>query len=173
MELLKEKVRPSKVQYFSAIALLVASRASCIRRKVGCVLIDERGFVLSTGYNGVPAGKPHCIETGQCKGAREKSGQGLELCEAIHAEQNALLQCKDTMAIHSCFVTATPCIHCLKLLMNTGCKKIYYIEPYPDRQKAAMSHVIWKDSGTGRDMYIADDISVDFKWRGMPNVDQN
>jgi dCMP deaminase len=59
-----------------------------------------------------------------CAGACAKSGQDLHACEAIHAEQNALLQCRDVYQIDTAYVTASPCIHCMKLLMNTSCKRI-------------------------------------------------
>jgi len=163
-------VRPDKIQYFSALSLIIASRASCIRRKIGCVLVDKNYFLLSTGYNGPPPNNPHCIEIGKCRREDVESGSKLELCAAIHAEQNALLQCRNTMDIEYCFITHSPCIHCLKLLMNTGCKEIYYIESYPNVKEAIASSIRWQDSGENRHMTIVGGISVDFKWLGMPNV---
>ena len=80
--------------YFLKMALLVAQRGTCARRKVGCILVNQKRHVIATGYNGNPAGQKHCIDY-PCKGATAKSGRDLELCEAIHAEQNALLQCKN------------------------------------------------------------------------------
>lgn len=122
--------RLSKPAYYAEMARLVARRASCARRQVGCILVDERGHVLSTGYNGPARGVPNCIDT-PCRGATCESGQGLELCEAVHAEQNALLQCRDVDQIHACFVTTEPCAHCAKLLLNTGCQMVIYGDPYP------------------------------------------
>lgn len=122
--------RKSKDQYFTEMALLTASRATCARRQVGCVLTDNDGHVLSTGYNGVPAGMPHCIDS-PCAGANKPSGTGLELCQAVHAEQNALLQCPDVKRIHTAYCTASPCMTCVKLLMNTGCQRIVFSEEYP------------------------------------------
>ena len=122
--------RISKDEYFSELALLVSRRATCSRRMVGCVLVSARGHVLATGYNGVPRGHTHCIDT-PCAGASMPSGTGLDHCEAIHAEQNALLQCRDVMEIHTAYVTAMPCMTCTKLLLNTGCQRIVYVEPYP------------------------------------------
>ncbi len=123
-------MRPSKDMYFSSMALLASSRATCPRRRVGCVLINERGHVLSTGYNGVAAGSRHCTEH-NCPGASYPSGQGLDKCEALHAEQNALLQCRDVWTIDTAYVTASPCVTCTKLLMNTSCKRIVFIDEYP------------------------------------------
>lgn len=55
----------------------------------------------------------------------------LDGCQAIHAEQNALLQCRDVYAIHTAYVTASPCMTCVKLLLNTSCERIVYVEEYP------------------------------------------
>jgi deoxycytidylate deaminase len=57
------------------------------------------------------------------EGAKFKSGEGLDVCQAIHAEQNALLQCKDVYDIETIYCTVSPCIHCVKLLLNYFCKK--------------------------------------------------
>ena len=122
--------RLSKDEYFSELARLVSRRSTCKRRSVGCVLVNRLGHILATGYNGVPRGHAHCIDT-PCAGANLPSGTGLDTCEAIHAEQNALLQCKDVMEIHTAYVTAMPCMTCTKLLLNTGCQRIVYVEPYP------------------------------------------
>tara|TARA_R100000234_G_scaffold46829_1_gene27999 strand:- start:20167 stop:20622 length:456 start_codon:yes stop_codon:yes gene_type:complete len=121
-------------QYFLAMALLVAKRGTCARRQVGCVLVDSNNFVLATGYNGNPRGAPHCIEQ-PCEGAQYKgTGLGLDICEAIHAEQNALLQCKNTEEIEKAYVTLSPCMTCTKLLLNTTCKEIIFLEEYVDNK---------------------------------------
>lgn len=122
--------RLSKDAYFSELSRLVSRRSTCKRRAVGCVLVNSLGHILATGYNGVPRGHAHCIDS-PCAGASYPSGTGLDACEAIHAEQNALLQCKDVMEIHTAYVTAMPCMTCTKLLLNTGCQRIVYVEPYP------------------------------------------
>ncbi len=121
--------RISADEYFLEMAQLVAGRATCSRRKVGCVLVNERKHVIATGYNGNAAGQPHCIDHA-CPGAGLPSGTGLELCEAIHAEANALLQCRNVYEIDTAYVTASPCMHCVKLLLNTSCKRIIFIEEY-------------------------------------------
>lgn len=155
-------MRPSREEWAMRLALLTAQRTTCCRRAVGCVLLDTRGHVLSTGYNGVAAGLPHCNEVtnevpnpaldcgdgtyraveywerptikvygNACPGVSAPSGQNLDTCQAIHAEQNALLQCRDAYAIHTAYVTASPCITCCKLLLNTSCQRIIYAEEYP------------------------------------------
>ena len=140
-------MRLSRDEWALKLALLTAQRTTCCRRAVGCVLLNARGHVLSTGYNGVAAGLPHCNEvTGRdtwidgspvsifanaCSGAAAPSGTNLDGCQAIHAEQNALLQCRDMYAIHTAYMTASPCITCCKLLLNTSCQRIVYVEEYP------------------------------------------
>lgn len=154
------KTRPTKDEYFIAMAKLVATRSTCARRSVGCVLVNSRGHVLATGYNGRAAGLPHCNEVtsseepvqfgtiknfgmpNRCAGASAESGQALDQCEAIHAEQNALLQCRDVYSIEVCYCTTAPCIHCVKLLLNTSCKRIVFEEDYPG--DAAR---LWKEAG--------------------------
>lgn len=132
--------RPSSEAYFLGIALLAATRGTCARRRVGCVLVSERKHILATGYNGVARGRTHCVDV-PCPGAGLPSGSGLDKCEAIHAEQNALLQCRDIYAIDTVYCTASPCVHCVKLLLNTSAKRIVFIEPYPhsDSEKLWMS----------------------------------
>ena len=115
--------------YFLRMALLVSERGTCVRRKVGCILVNKKNHVLATGYNGNPSGFSHCLDK-PCKGANSTSGKDLDKCEAIHAEQNALLQCKDVYDIDTVYCTVSPCIHCVKLLLNTSAKKIVFGEKY-------------------------------------------
>ena len=128
--------RPSKDEYFMDMALLVSERSTCLRRKVGAVLINKRKHVLATGYNGVASGQPHCLDI-PCISANSASGTDLDLCEAVHAEQNALLQCKNVFEIDTCYVTVSPCMTCTKLLLNTSCQTIVFEEDYVD-QKARL-----------------------------------
>lgn len=123
--------RLSKEEYFLRVADLIKERGTCQRRKVGCVLVDQYSHIIGTGYNGSAKGTQHCIDI-PCEGAKYPSGQGLDKCEAIHAEQNALLQCSDVMRIREVYSTTLPCPHCMKLLMNTSVERIYYIESYPN-----------------------------------------
>ena len=135
-------MRLSVDEYFCTIATVVALRSTCVRRAVGCVLVDKRNRVLATGYNGVASGRPHCIDA-PCPGAGFRLGAGLELCEAIHAEQNALLQCRNTDAVYAAYCTTAPCIHCVKLLSNTQCQEIIYIQAY-DSSRSNMWDGIWR-----------------------------
>lgn len=137
-------MRPDKDTYFLRMAELVATRATCLRRAVGCVLVNDLGHVLATGYNGVAAGLPHCNEADEhtCAGSMADSGTNLEGCEAIHSEQNAMLQCRDVQEIATAYVTTPPCITCTKLLMNTGCRRIVCLGTYP-----ASGHDLWRKTG--------------------------
>lgn len=121
--------RPSKDEYFSLIAKIVATRSTCSRRAVGCVLINKYNHIIATGYNGVAAGLPHCLDV-PCPGAHYPSGEGLDKCEALHAEQNALLQVHNAYEITTAYVTVTPCVTCIKLLMNTSCERIVSLGKY-------------------------------------------
>lgn len=145
-------MRPSRDEWAMKLALLTAQRTTCCRRAVGCVLLNARGHVLATGYNGVAAGLPHCNERDQfhptgfphaCSGATAPSGTNLDGCQAIHAEQNALLQCKDIYQIHTAYVTASPCMTCVKLLLNTSCERIVYVEEYPHSEAGKL----WTGAG--------------------------
>ncbi len=130
-------MRESKNQYFLKIARIVSTRATCPRRSVGCVIINSYGHIKATGYNGVPRGFPHCLHT-PCGGEGSASGMNLQGCMATHAEQNALLQCDNTMDIDTIFLTTAPCITCAKLIGNTSCKTVIYSEKYADRSGIEM-----------------------------------
>lgn len=145
--------RVDKDKYYLEIAKVISKRASCARRAVGCVLIDYIGHILSTGYNGPPAGFIHCTDT-PCAGAASESGKDLDLCEAIHAEQNALLQCTNVNNIYTIYTTTFPCIHCTKLLLNTSCKRIVYADTYPHQLDAMR---MWVVKGKGTTVHIKND----------------
>ena len=194
--------RPPRDDWAMELARTTAKQATCLRRSVGCVLLDARGHVLSTGYNGVASGRPHCnefsvngfvldarvdvrtatelmlrhmphvrteqVDTDSCrlepyppgcpdgrqvlrfKWARHAcEGQHLSTrdepgaCQAIHAEQNALLQCRDVYQVDTCYTTTAPCVTCLKLLLNTSCRRVVFDEPYPHGDAQAW----WTDAG--------------------------
>ena len=124
-------IRLNKHEYFLQIAQVVAMRATCPRRNVGCVIINRHNHIISTGYNGVPKNYPHCLDT-PCGGEDAPSGESLNCCMATHAEQNALLQCKDINSIKTIYTTLSPCITCAKLIANTTCDLVVYIDEYKD-----------------------------------------
>jgi dCMP deaminase len=82
---------------------------------------------MSSGYNGVPAGITHCTDE-PCPFAEHQHGSG---CFATHAETNAIAQCRNVDEIWTVFTTSYPCVECFKLIMNTGCKRVVYIQDYP------------------------------------------
>lgn len=139
--------RPSIDATWLQVAKVLSQRATCPRRKVGCVITDIDNFVLATGFNGVPKGVPHCIDV-DCGGAKYKSGEGLESCVAMHGEANALLRCTDVTRIHTVYCTTASCIHCTKMIMNTSCKRIVFIEDYPHsevcRKMVESVGIIWE-----------------------------
>ncbi|MEB3246193.1 MAG: dCMP deaminase family protein [Vampirovibrionales bacterium] len=116
--------------YYLQMASHLSQMATCPRRKVGCILLDGFGHIIGTGYNGNARGLAHCSDEEPCDGVHARSGEDLDKCEAIHAEQNALLQCHDVMRIESVYCTTQPCPHCMKMLINTSAKRIIYAEPY-------------------------------------------
>lgn len=133
--------RLDRDDYFMRMAHVVSLRGTCPRRWIGTVLVDRHGHVLATGYNGVAAGRPHCIET-PCPGANQPKGQG-SACEAIHAEQNALLQLADMHAVETVYTTESPCPVCMKLLLNTSAERIVCFDLYPHGDAPRL----WREAG--------------------------
>ncbi len=133
--------RPSWDTYFIDITKLVSTRSTCLRRKVGAILVKDKR-ILATGYNGAPMGLKHCLELGCLREQRNiPSGERHELCRGLHAEQNVLLQA----AYHgisikgaTLYCTNYPCVICTKMLINAGIKKIIYLEGYPDELSTIM-----------------------------------
>lgn len=119
-----------KDEVWLRVAFEIARLGTCYRRQVGAVFLNEAGHVVATGYNGTPPGANHCIDN-PCSGAKCPSGTGLELCEAIHAEQNGLLQLRNPFEVHTVYCTDSPCIHCVKMLMGTSVKRIVFARKYP------------------------------------------
>ncbi|MEA1939841.1 MAG: cytidine/deoxycytidylate deaminase family protein [Candidatus Caldatribacteriota bacterium] len=128
--------RPSWDEYFMEITELVSKRSTCLRRKVGAVIVKDKR-ILTTGYNGAPRGLSHCLEIGCLREKRNiKSGERQELCRGLHAEQNAIVQaalCGVSIAGSTLYCTNQPCITCAKMIINSDIKKIIYKEKYPDR----------------------------------------
>ena len=124
-----------------SIAQLVATRSTCLRRKVGAVLVKDRR-ILATGYNGAPIGVKHCEDVG-C--LREKlgvkPGERHERCRGLLAEQYVII----LAAYHgvgtkgtTLYSTHLPCIICSKMLINAGVEKVFFLEGYPDALAAEM-----------------------------------
>jgi dCMP deaminase len=138
--------RPSWDEYFMTIAGQVAGRSTCLRRHAGAVLVKDKR-ILATGYNGAPTGLAHCADVGCLREERGiPSGQQHELCRAIHAEQNAVVQAaRYGISIEgaTAYCTHQPCVLCAKILINAGVREIAFRDPYPD----ALSEELLAEAG--------------------------
>ncbi len=128
--------RPDWDTYFLELAQLASKRATCLRRKVGAVIVKDK-HLLSTGYNGAPKGISHCEKKG-C--VREKmkipSGERHELCRGLHAEQNAIIQAAlygVSLDNATLYCTNLPCSICAKMLINAGIRRVVSPNNYPDK----------------------------------------
>ena len=116
-------IRPDLDDVMMDIAYTLSSRGTCAKLKVGAVITDARGLIIGSGYNGVPAHFEHCIST-PCAGVGMPKGS--DLCEAVHAEQNALLNCRALAEATTIYITHAPCMRCTKMLLNTPIRKIIF-----------------------------------------------
>lgn len=116
-------MRPSIDETMINIALVLAKRGTCLKRKVGCVIIDSYGNILSTGYNGAPRGMLHCDEYSPCLAYVDPKLS----CSALHAEVNAIARCPDIDKIHTVYVTEATCEKCMMAIQNTAAKRILYL----------------------------------------------
>lgn len=124
-----------------AITDLVAQRSTCTRRYVGAILVRDK-HIIATGYNGAPAGVPHCLDVGCLREQQGiPSGERHELCRGLHAEQNAIIQ----VALHgtttegaTLYCTNMPCAICSKMLINSRIAEVYYREGYADSLSSAL-----------------------------------
>jgi len=144
---METRTRPGWDEYFMEMAALTARRSTCLRRQVGAVIVQDR-HIVATGYNGAPRGIKHCEERGGC--IREKlkvpSGERHELCMALHAEQNSIIQAA-TLGVSiedaTIYITHQPCVICAKMIINAGIRRIVVKEGYPDK----LSVDILKEAG--------------------------
>jgi len=127
--------RPTVDEYFSAMAELVSTRSTCLRRQFGTVIV-QNNHVISTGYNGAPKDMPHCIDIGCLRDELNiPSGTQHEICRGVHSEQNAIIQC----AIHgestkggTLYVTGYPCKICAKMIINAMIRRVVISGSYSD-----------------------------------------
>ncbi|MBQ3342434.1 MAG: dCMP deaminase family protein [Kiritimatiellae bacterium] len=149
-----EDTRPSWDEYFLRLAKDVSTRSNCSRRKVGAVIVKDN-HIVATGYNGTPAKTTNCFDGGcpRCNG-EHKTGEKLDECLCVHAEQNAICQaakhgnCIDGGKI---YVTCSPCLTCLKLIINSGIKEVIFGEWY--RQFNDQEKKLVEESGIKVKMY--------------------
>ena len=134
---------------FMDLTETISKWSSCFKdnRNIGAIIVKNKR-ILTTGYNGAPAGVKSCKERGEC--LRQKlnipSGKQHELCFAIHAEQNAIIQAaKLGVSIEGAtlYCTHQPCVICSKMIVNAGIRRVVYAKPYPDD----FSHEIFEEAG--------------------------
>ncbi len=154
--------RPDVDEYFLKVAAVVAERSTCCRHHVGAVAVRDK-HILATGYNGAPAGFKDCLELGCLRNELGiPSGERHEICRAIHAEQNVVIQA----ALHggnlegsTIYATHTPCVLCAKILTNARIKRYVSFGIYNDNAfnklfKEAGIEVDIKDKPTPRIKYL-------------------
>jgi dCMP deaminase len=143
---------------FMEMASVIALWASCYQenRKIGAVIVKDKR-IMTTGYNGAPAGVETCVERGEC--LRRKlnipSGTHHEICYAVHAEQNAIIQAARlgvSIAGATLYCTHQPCVLCAKMIVNAGISRVVYREGYPDEFSVQM----FKEGGVALEKYEED-----------------
>lgn len=121
--------------YFFEFAELASKRSTCLRRKVGAVLVKDN-MVVATGYNGPPRGVRHCSDVGCIRAEGNiPSGERHELCRGLHAEQNVIIQaarCGININGADLYCLNRPCAICTKMIINAGISNVYFIDDYND-----------------------------------------
>lgn len=139
----QNNIRPDKINYYLNIAKEVCTRATCLRRKYGAVLI-KNDTIISTGYNGSPRGTANCIDLGECRRERLNipRGQCYEMCRSLHAEQNCIINASRNDMIDSDLYLygmdvstnqivndLDSCQLCKKMIINSGIKRVIFARP--------------------------------------------
>ena len=131
--------RPPWDEYFIEIAMVVSSRSTCLRRRYGAVIVKDH-VIVSTGYNGAPRGSANCVDRGTCRRQELNipAGERYELCEAVHAEQNAIIngspeRMKDATIYVAgfeegdIFAEGNPCLLCKRMIRNAQIKQLVFL----------------------------------------------
>ncbi|MFQ5974712.1 MAG: cytidine/deoxycytidylate deaminase family protein [Candidatus Hydrothermarchaeales archaeon] len=127
--------RPTWDQYFAKIVEDAARRSTCIRRQFGALVVNHKHEIVSTGFNGVVRGAPHCVDIGCIKDEMEiESGMGHGICPAVHAEMNALIQAGRQSVGCTLYVNGFPCKICARLIVNSGIKRVVISGDYSDEE---------------------------------------
>ena len=144
---------------FMELAEVISTWASCYQqdRKIGAVIVKNKRIV-TTGYNGAPAGIKTCVERGEClrKMLGIASGTKHEICYAIHAEQNAIIQAAklgSSIEGATLYCTHQPCVICAKMIVNSGITRVVYKHGYPDEFAVQML----KEGGVQLERYIEEE----------------
>jgi len=154
--------RPAWDEYFLKMAMLIAERSTCLRHHVGAVLVRDRR-VLSTGYNGAASGLADCLEQGCLRDEQGiESGTRHEICRAVHAEQNAIIQASlhgVSVAEATMYCTHSPCLICAKMIVNAGIRRVVSFTPYADRNAPEL----FREAGTQSDLLPRPEPEIRFK----------
>ncbi|MCE5270649.1 cytidine/deoxycytidylate deaminase family protein [bacterium] len=154
--------RPSWDDYFMKMAMLVSERSTCLRRHVGAVLVRDRR-VLSTGYNGAARGLRDCRELGCLRDEQQiESGTRHEVCRAIHAEQNAIIQAGlhgVSIGDSTMYCTHSPCFICAKMIINAGIRRVVSSTQYSDRNFPGL----FEEAGVDFEVLPLPDPQINFK----------
>ena len=154
--------RPSWDDYFLKLALLVAERSTCLRHHVGAVLVRDRR-VLSTGYNGAASGLKDCQELGCLRDEQNiPSGTRHEVCRAIHAEQNAIIQASlhgVSIGGAAMYCTHSPCLICAKMVVNAGIVRVVSFTGYADSNTPEL----FREAGTKFEVLPMPATEISFK----------
>ena len=132
---MRRQIRPEKDVYFLKIASVVAEQSTCLRHHMGAVAVKNK-HILATGYNGAPAGAKDCLELGCLRNEMNiESGTRQEVCRAIHAEQNVIIQASlhgVSLEGSTVYCTHTPCVLCAKMLVNAKIARFVSFGKYND-----------------------------------------
>jgi dCMP deaminase len=139
----EKMTRPDIDEYFLKIASVVAERSTCRRHHMGAVAVKDK-HILATGYNGAAAGLKDCLELGCLRDDLNiESGTMQEICRAIHAEQNVIIQASlhgVSLEDSTIYCTHTPCILCAKMLANAKIKRFVSFGKYNDDRFISLFH---------------------------------
>lgn len=127
--------RPEWDEYWMGVVEAISKRSTCLRHNIGAAVVHDK-TIVSTGFNGASRGLPHCSEIG-CLRDKLKipSGTRHEICRGVHAEQNAIIRGDPLRMVGATmYVNAKPCTICAKMIINSGIKRVVYIEYYPDNE---------------------------------------
>lgn len=167
---LSDLKRPDIDEYFLKIASVVAERSTCLRRQIGAVAVRDK-HILATGYNGAPAGLTDCLTLGCIRNKLNiPSGHLHEICRAVHAEQNVIIQA----ALHgislegaTIYCTNIPCILCKKMLINVKIKRFVTYAPY---EKSSYETFINFSENAFIDIFEEAKITVDIMPKPSPCI---
>ncbi len=139
---LMARTRISWDELFMEMAFILTKRSSCLNSQMGAVLVTQDNDVISTGYNGSPAKLPNCSDLGTCRRKEDAdyaSGKNLHLCNAVHAEINAiLLAAKNGHSTKDAklYCTHQPCTECAKQIVNAGIAEVIFANSYPNNEES-------------------------------------